>query len=317
MAQEKLGQIGIGALGQHFAVNFLKAFGQVLVHDVDRDKEQALVARGATAAASSRALASDSDIVLLSLPSPEAVKSVMLGEDGVLAGARPSTLVIDTSSIDPVTVETVHAAAKAREVRYLEAPLTSAASGSPGIEAARRGTFTVLIGGEEADFERGRPVLDLIGETLIHLGPAGSASVMKLISNSIAETYTLAVAQGLALAAAAGFSAERTLEVLSQSVARGYVLDEDIRPRVLGRDFEPGFTVDLIHKDMRLAGELAQRLGVPLSLNQVTLEVFETLRARGHGHVDHNAVFGLVAELASVDIYEPRANAGSQGDKTS
>lgn len=306
MAQEKLGQIGIGALGQHFAARFLKAFGQVLVHDVDRGKVLALEARGATAAASSRALAAESDIVLLSLPSPGAVRSVMLGDDGVLAGARPDTLVIDTSSIDPLTVETVHAAANARGVRYLEAPLTSAAPGSPGIEAARNGTFTVLIGGEVADFERGRPVLDLIGETLIHLGPAGSASVMKLISNSIAEIYTLAVAEGLAVAAAAGFSAERTLEVLSQSVARGYVLDEDLRPRVMARDFEPGFTVDLIYKDMRLAGELAQRLRVPMLLNGVTLEVFQALRAKGRGHMDHNEVVNLIAEQAGVDIHEPR-----------
>ena len=306
MAQLNVGQIGIGALGQHFAASLLKAFGKVLVHDIDPDKLRALEEQGATTESSSRALATASDIVLLSLPSPDAVKSVMLGEDGVLAGARADTLIIDTSSIDPVTVKTVYEAAKAHGVRYLEAPLTSAASGSPGIEAARNGTFTVLIGGDAADFERAKPVLDLIGDTLIHLGPAGAGSVMKLISNSIAEVYTLAVAEGLAVAAAAGFSAEKALEVLSQSVARGYVLDEDIRPRVLRRDFEPGFTVDLIYKDMRLAGELAQRLRVPMLLNHVTLEVFQTLRANGRGHVDHNEVVNLVAEQAGVDLYEPR-----------
>ena len=303
----RIGQIGIGALGQHFAANLLKAFGQVLVHDVDRDRQQALEAEGATAASSSAALAAESDIVLLSLPSPEAVKSVMLGEDGVLSGARADTLVIDTSSIDPVTVETVYEAAKARGVRYLEAPLTSAAPGSPGIEAARNGSFTVLVGGDAADFERAKPVLDLIGERLIYLGPAGSGSVMKLISNSIAEVYTLAVAEGLAVAAAAGFSAERALEVLCQSVARGYVMDEDIRPRVLQRDFKAGFTVDLIYKDMRLAGELAQRLRVPMLLNSVTLAVFQTLRAQGRGQMDHNDVVNLVAELAGVDLYQPGA----------
>ena len=217
------GQIGVGRVGRQFATRLLEAMGGPVVHDLDRERLRSLERQGARVAESAMALANEADVILLSLPSPDAVESVVLGPDGLLAGAREGALVIDTSTIDPFTVRRLYEAAADRGVAYLEAPLTSAATGSPGTEAARLGTFTVLAGGDQAAFVRAKPVLDVLGDRIYHLGPAGSGSVMKLVSNQIAAAVSLATAEGLALAAAAGFELETSLEVLCHSVARSYV----------------------------------------------------------------------------------------------
>ena len=307
MAKLRYGQIGVGLLGHHFALKLHATFGALSIHDVDADRIALLAGRGIDVAGSAKALAAESDVVVLSLPNPEAVEAVMCADDGVLAGAAAKSLVIDTSSIDPATSRRMHAAAAQSDVRYLEAPLTSAHPGSAGVDAAKDGSFTVLAGGASADFEDARPVLELLGNRLLHLGPAGSGSVMKLISNQISGISYIAIAEGLALAAAAGFSAETTLDVLSQSVARSYAIDDDLGPRVRARDYSPSFTTDLMYKDQHLAAELARRLKVPMPLNALAVETYQVLRAKGRGGLHCLDVVNLLAEMADVDIYDPEA----------
>ena len=305
MVQEKLGQIGLGAVGAHFAAHLLKANGHLVVHDLVDDKVQQLVRQGAVAAASPMALAAQSDIVVLSLPSPEAVESVLLGADGVFDGAGPGALIIDLSTIDPFTCEKLDQAARKRGVSYIDAPVTSGAAVGAGVAGAEAGTMTILVGGDDAAVERARPVLGQLGGEVFHLGPVGSGSVLKLVTNHISGIINLAVAEALSLAAAAGFSAAKVIEVSERSVANSYVLKEIIAPRIARRDFEPGFTVDLMHKDHRLAGELAQRLKVPMLLNQLAVEMYQMMRSQGRGQKDHAEVVNFLAELAGVDIYDP------------
>ena len=307
MANLRYGQIGVGALGHHFALKLHQTFEALTVFDLDAERIASLEGRGIEIAQSAQEVAARSDVVVLSLPNPAAVEAVMCGEHGVLAGAAAHALVIDTSSIDPDTSRRMHAAAARCEVDYLEAPLTSAQPGSAGIAAARDGSFTVLAGGETADFERSRPVLELFGNRLLHLGPVGSGSVMKLISNQISGISYIAIAEGIALAAAAGFPAETTLDVLGQSVARSYAIDHDLGPRVRARDYSPSFTTDLMYKDQHLAAELARRLKVPMPLNALAVETYQVLRAKGRGGLQCIDVVNLVAETAGVDIYEPAA----------
>lgn len=307
MANLRYGQIGVGALGHHFALKLHQTFEALTVFDIDAERMASLEGQGIELAHSAQEVAARSDVVVLSLPNPPAVEAVMCGEHGVLAGAAAHALVIDTSSIDPDTSRRMHAAAARCEVDYLEAPLTSAQPGSAGIDAARDGSFTVLAGGETADFERSRPVLELFGNRLLHLGPVGSGSVMKLISNQISGISYIAIAEGIALAAAAGFPAETTLDVLGQSVARSYAVDYDLGPRVRARDYSPSFTTDLMHKDQHLAAELARRLKVPMPLNALAVETYQVLRAKGRGGLQCIDVVNLVAETAGVDIYEPVA----------
>ena len=307
MAKEKIGQIGLGALGSHFARRLIENFAELLVLDIDARKVDRATQSGATAATSARDLAAGADIILLSLPNPAAVRSVLLNADSVLEGARPGTLVIDTSTIDPATSRTLHDAAAAREVSYLDAPVTSGEPGAAGTEGARTGTLTFLVGGEAADYARAEPVLRVLGTRLHHLGPAGAGSIMKLISNHIAGITTMAVAEGVVLAAAAGFPAEQMLEVCRSTVAQSYVMEDDVRSRVVGRDFEPGFTVDLYHKDLNLTAELGRALNVPLLYNQLTLEMFQMMRAQGRGQKSHVDCVNFLAELAGVDIYGRRS----------
>ena len=253
MSKLRYGQVGVGSLGHHFARRLRETFGALTIHDIDADRVASLNVPGIGVAASAKTLAAESDVMVLSLPNPGAVEAVMCADDGVLAGAAAHSLVIDTSSIDPDTSRRMHAAATEREVRYLEAPLTSAHPGSAGVAAAKDGSFTALVGGEAADLEDARPVLEVFAHRVIHLGAVGSGSVMKLISNQISGISYIAIAEGLALAAAAGFPAETTLDVLKDTVARSYALDDDLAPRVRARDYSPAFTTDLMYKDHRLA----------------------------------------------------------------
>ena len=307
MTKLRHGQVGAGALGHHFALKLRETFGSLTVHDIDAERIASLEGRGIDVAGSPQAVAAESDVVILSLPHPAAVEAVMCEDDGVLAGAAAKTLVIDTSTIDPDTSRRMHAAATQCDVRYLEAPLTSGHPGSAGVAAAKDGTFTVLVGGETADFEDARPVLELFGHRLLHLGPIGSGSVMKLISNQISGISYIAIAEGLALAAAAGFSAETTLDVLGETVARSNALEDDLAPRVRSRDYSPSFTTDLMYKDQRLSAELARRLKVPMPLNALAVETYQILRAKGRGGLHCIDVVNLLAEMAGVDIHEPAA----------
>ncbi|MBT5414776.1 MAG: NAD(P)-dependent oxidoreductase [Rhodospirillaceae bacterium] len=307
--ERRIGQIGLGALGLPFARRLHKAFGALRVYDIKAKRVAAARRLGAAVARSPRDLAARCDLILLSLPDPAAVRAVMEGERGVLAGAKPGTVVIDTSTVDPWTSEAMAKAARARKIGYLDAPVTSGEPGFAGVEAAKSGTFTVLVGGRKGDFHAARPVLDVLGKRVEYLGPSGSGSVMKLISNHIAGISTWAVAEGLALAAACGVPALRAMDVLGGTVAASYVMSDDVRPRVESGDFEPGFSVDLYHKDLRLTGELGRGLNVPLMFNQLAMEMFQLMRAQGRGGKSQMDCVNYMAELARVDIHAPPSRA--------
>ena len=310
MAKDRrIGQIGLGALGLPFARRLHEAFGTLRVFDIAPRRVEAARRFGAKIARSPRDLAARSDVVLLSLPDPEAVRAVMEGGRGVLAGAKPGTVVIDTSTVDPWTSEAMAAAALERKIGYLDAPVTSGEPGFAGVEAAKSGTFTVLVGGRKGDFRAARPILEILAKRIEYLGPSGSGSVMKLISNHIAGISTWAVAEGLALAAACGVPALRAMDVLGGTVAASYVMSDDVRPRVESGDFEPGFSVDLYHKDLRLTGELGRGLNVPLMFNQLAMEMFQVMRSQGRGGKSQMDCVNFMAELARVDLSNPPGRA--------
>lgn len=308
-AKRRIGQIGLGALGLPFARRLHDAFGALRVFDIQPDAVATARGFGAAAARSPRDLAARCDLILLSLPDPDAVRAVMEGPRGVLAGAKRGALVIDTSTVDPRTSEAMARAARACGIGYLDAPVTSGEPGFAGVEAARSGTFTVLVGGRKSDFRAARPILDVLGKRVEHLGPSGSGSVMKLISNHIAGIATWAVAEGLALSAACGVPALRAMDVLGSTVAASYVLSDDVRPRVESGDFEPGFSVDLYHKDLRLTAELGDRLAVPLMFNRLAMDMFQRMRDQGRGGKSQMDCVNYMAELAEVDIHDPPARA--------
>jgi 3-hydroxyisobutyrate dehydrogenase-like beta-hydroxyacid dehydrogenase len=305
MAKFSIGQIGLGAVGAHYADHILKAEGSIAVFDSDRLKRAYWAKRGATALDSPGAVASVSDYLLLSLPSPDAVKQVMQGQEGVLSAAKKGLLIIDCSTIDPPTCKAMYAAAKAKGMAYVEAPISGGQPGGAGTDGAKARNVTFMCGGEAGDFRRAQTILKLIGKKWHHLGPAGSGSTVKLISNHLAGLYNLCVSEAFVLGAAAGFDAKTLLKVFQDTDAKCFWMTDYFAPRLLRGDFEPGFSVDLQHKDHRLAGELASRLNVPVLFNQLALETYQMLKAQGLGGKDLVESVNFMARMANVDLKRP------------
>ena len=305
-SQERVGLIGLGAIGSIYAGHLVAARGALAVYDLDADKVAAATAAGATAYDNCGALAAAADLIVLALSDPAAVADVLEGEDGVLSGARPGALVVDLSTIDPPSCRRFHAAARERGVGYLEAPVSGGEPGGAGTEGARAANVSFLAGGEAADFELAKPVLSVLGKRFFHLGPAGAGATVKLVSNHIAGLNNLVCAEAFALAAAAGVAPETLFEVFDGTDAKSFWMTHYFAPRVRARDFEPGFSIDLQHKDHRLAGELGRALEVPLPLNDLALELYQAMRAAGLGGKDLVAAVQFLGQGGDTDIYAPR-----------
>jgi 3-hydroxyisobutyrate dehydrogenase-like beta-hydroxyacid dehydrogenase len=308
----RLGLVGLGMVGRHFANHMLAANGQLTVFDLESARMAPAVEKGAEVAASARALAGRSDVILLSLPAPEAVRAAMLAADGVLAGAAEGTLVIDASTIDPESCREVHGAAAARGVDYIETPISGGEPGGGGTDGAKAGNISFMVGGNRAAYERARPLLHTIGKRSYYLGPAGSGSIVKLISNHIAGLNNLVMMEAFVLGAAAGFSPETLMEVFRGTDAKSFMMTDYFAPRYRRDEFDPGFAVDLMHKDHRLADNLARQHGVPAPFNQLALDVYQAMRDEGRGGKDVIEALHFLADGAGVDI---RAMHPSKGDR--
>ena len=299
----RVGLIGLGAVGARLAVRLANRFETLCAHDRDADRYRVLGDDRLFAAASPRELAGRCDLVVLSLPSPAAVEAVMTAGDGLLSGVAGDLLVLDTSTVDPACSRRMGDAANAAGVAYLDAPVTCSVTAGGGTAAAAAGALTFLVGGPADQLRRARPLLDTLGRRVHHLGPVGSGSLMKLVTNHLSGIQTLAIAEALVLAARAGFSAERTLEVCADTVATSYVLDGIVRPRLQPEPGPAQFAVDLMHKDHVLAAILAGELGVELPLNEVAVALCERMQAAGRGHHDNVACVNFFADAAGVDVF--------------
>ncbi|MFI5255151.1 MAG: NAD(P)-dependent oxidoreductase [Candidatus Limnocylindrales bacterium] len=308
MTTGMLGQLGLGVIGRHYAEHLVRRHGDLAVYDIVPERVADLVALGATAATSPCDLGSKATTVVVSLPNPAAVEAALTGQDGLFAGMAPGGLVIDASTVDPVTSRKMHDLAAERGIGYLDAPVSGGEPMSPGEIGASKANVTFIVGGDAADFDRARPTLRMLGKRWFHVGGPGAGSTVKLISNLIAGLHNLVAAEGMALGAAAGFSPERLLEVFDGTDARSYHLTDYAAPRLAAHDFEPGFSVDLQLKDHRLAADLGHTLGVPLLFNQLAVTVYEMIHADGSGSKDICVAFPFLAGLAGADLDAPRSS---------
>ncbi|MCI0362575.1 MAG: NAD(P)-dependent oxidoreductase [Phycisphaerales bacterium] len=310
--------VGLGNVGAHYAQRLLSANGLLTVYDRDKDKIHSLVNLGATSTCCSREVAAVSDIVLLALPSPQAVEDEIFGSDGIFAAGRKGCLIIDVSTIDPSTSARLYAEAKSRSYDYLEAPMSGGEPGGAGQAGAKAGTVTFMVGGDLTTFDRARRVFEILGRHAIHLGPAGTGNTVKLISNLIAGLNMAVMAEGFVLGAAAGISHETLLKVFRRTDAKSYTMFEEFAPHLRANDYEGGFPVDLMHKDHCLAADLGRRYGVPLLFNQLAMEVYQICRAQGYGRKSHAIVVEALADLARVELFnEHRQGKESQRDTES
>ena len=294
-----VGLLGLGAIGEIYCGHLLDAFPEVSAFDLDSDK---LSRCGARAAGSARELGAASEIVVVSLPDPVAVRAALAGPDGLLAGARPGAVVLDTSTVSPATSRDMHALAAERGVGYLDAPVSGGEPFATGVDGARAASMTFMVGGDADAFERARPVMEVLGSRFFHLGPSGTGSTVKLISNLCSGIHALVAAEAFALGAAYGFTPERLVEVFQHTDAMSFFLTDYVMPRVARRDVSPGFTVELQLKDHRLAEELAHEHSVPLPLNALATQVWQQLRAHGRGRNDVTDAVFFAAEQAGVEL---------------
>ena len=292
---ETIGFVGLGRMGKSMAANLRKKGFELVVFDVAPAPVEALQALGATAAASVAELARRCSIVATMLPASAEVEAVVLGADGVLANAAPGTLLLDMSTVDPATSDRLHAAAVARGMRAVDAPV-----GRLAIHADR-GECLFMVGADPADLERVMPLLQAMGNKIHHCGPGGAGMRMKLVNNYLAIVLCQLNAEALALSQRFGLDIVRTLEVLYGTTATNGQLRLNWPNKVLAGDTSPGFTIDLAHKDLSLIVQAANAARVPVPVAAAAREAFSLARSRGYGGLDFSAVLDVLCDLAQIE----------------
>lgn len=279
-----LGFVGLGNIGSRVTPHLLKAGYKVTVTDLNTAAVDALVAQGAVAGASPADVARDADVVILSLPTPNIVKAVLAGENGILSTAKATTIVVDHSTIDPETARDMAALAGAQGVEYLDAPV------SGGVQGAEAGTLSVMIGGAEAPFGAVKPILDSYAGNVFHVGASGNGQAIKLANNIITAVNIAALGEGLSAAVGAGVDLDTAVEVLSTSSANSHVLSSYF-PRTLFTEERPtGFALDFMLKDIKLFLDSTSKTALPTPVSNVVGDLYRIGHRDGRGAKDFTSI---------------------------
>jgi len=294
MANRTIGFIGLGIMGTPMAGHLLNAGHPLVCYDVMPEAVSRVVAKGATAASSGRNVAEQVDVVISMVPDSPDVERVYLAEDGVLAGVKPGTLLIDMSTISPVTAIKVSEAAKAKGCSMLDAPVSG---GQVGAEEAR---LSIMVGGEPEVFEQARDLFDLLGTPTL-CGAAGAGQTVKACNQIQVAMNFIGMAEALVLGAKAGVAPEIVIKVLSAGYAQTRVMD--VRgPRVIKGDYEPGFRARFHYKDLNIIRETARAYGASLPASALAHELFTSMVANGWGDLDHSAVVKVIEQLSNAPL---------------
>jgi 2-hydroxy-3-oxopropionate reductase len=287
----RVGVIGLGVMGRAMAANLLRAGHEVTVHSRSPAPVDAAVALGAARGDGPAHLGSSCEVVITALPDSAAVEQVVLGEDGVFSSPAQRLLYIDTSTVSPGTARLVAARAEALGVGALDAPV------SGGERGAVDATLAVMVGGAADDVAAARPVLEALGSTIVHVGPAGAGQTVKAANQMlVAGTITL-VAEAIVLLERCGVDPATAVGVLAGGLAGNRILDTRTDD-MIARRFAPGARVALHRKDLGIALETARAVGVFTPLTAVTEQLFSALRALGRDGLDHTAVLTLIDDLS-------------------
>lgn len=291
----KIGFIGVGNMGGPMCRNIIRNTNhQVVVHDPDPAAVARCTALGAASAPSIAALAG-CDVVFTSLPIPSVVEAVIAGPGGLAETARPGTVVIDLSTNSPETAQAMAASLAARGVAMLEAPV------SGGVARAEEGSIAIMVGGDAAVFEAQLPLFASFTGRAIHVGDVGMGSVAKLINNMLAFCNMAAAAEGLMMGAAAGIDLGKLVEVVSVSSGASGAFSS-LAGKALAGNFTPGFALDLAHKDLRLAVQLADRTGVPGMVAPNVLNLLRAARGMGMGGEDVGAMIRVYERIMGKEV---------------
>ena len=290
-----VGFIGLGIMGRPMALNLLKANYRLVVFDVIGSQADHLIVRGAARGHSCADVAGRSEVIITMLPDGPDVEKVVLGRRGVLEGAREGAIVIDMSSVNPSVSRQVAEACAAKGIQFLDAPV------SGGEPKAEDGTLAIMVGGDEGVFERMRPLLSAIGSSVVRTGPVGAGNVTKLANQIMVACNIAAMGEALVLATKAGVDPEAVFCAVRGGLAGSTVLNAKA-PLVIRRSFQPGFRIQLHHKDLRNALEAGSAMQVPLPLTSIVQDMLVSLMSEGKADLDHSAIVQYLEKKAGVQL---------------
>jgi 2-hydroxy-3-oxopropionate reductase len=296
-----IGFVGLGVMGRPMAEHLVRAGHEVTVHNRSQDPVRALVEAGAKAAGSAAEAAEGAEVVITMVPDSPDVEAVVLGERGVLESARDGLLLIDMSTIRPDTARAVAEAAGARGVRFLDAPVSGGQAGA--VEAS----LSIMVGGSAEDFQAALPVLEALGRTIVHVGPVGAGQIVKAANQLIVAGVIELVSEAIVLLEAHQVEMEPAVEVLAGGLAGNQILERKAAG-MLARRFDPGFRIDLHHKDLQIVQAAARDAGVAVPVTAQVAQMLVSLRSLGRGSLDHSAILTLIEDLSGRG--GPRSPAG-------
>jgi 3-hydroxyisobutyrate dehydrogenase len=291
----RIGFIGLGNMGLPMAQNLIKAGHQVEGVDVNPAAVAKLTAAGGTSVETAKIAAARADVVITMLPSGKEVREIYLGAGGIVEDANPGTLLIDCSTIDVETARTVGKSAADAGYAMLDAPV------SGGVGGATAGTLTFMVGGAAADFARAEPILQNMGKTIVHAGPAGNGQAAKICNNMILGISMIAVCEGFALAEKLGLDAQRLFDISSKSSGQCWSMTSycpvpgPVPSSPANRDYKPGFTAEMMLKDLNLAQQAAQGAGAATPMGANAASLYGLMVNAGNGPADFSAMFRFIS----------------------
>ena len=291
----KIGFIVLGIMGKPMAKNLMKAGHELVVYDVIAANVDNVVAAGAQAGASSKDVAEQCSFIITMLPNSPHVKTVVMGENGVLEGAQAGTVLVDMSSIAPLASQEIAAACGEKGVKMLDAPV------SGGEPKAIDGTLAIMVGGDKELFDQVKDVLAVMGSSVVYCGTIGAGNTTKLANQIIVAANIAACAEAFILAKKAGVDPAVVFEAIKGGLAGSTVMNAKV-PMMLERDFNPGFKIDLHIKDLNNAIDTGHGVGSPLPLTAQVMEMMQWLRKEKCGQDDHSALAKYYEYLAGVKI---------------
>jgi 3-hydroxyisobutyrate dehydrogenase len=291
-----IGFVGLGHMGLPMAENLIKAGHALRVYDLAEAPRARLASAGAVAVRAAREVAADAAAIITMLPAGAEVEAVQAGPDGLIAAAAPGTLLIDCSTIDVAAARRVAAAAAARGLAMLDAPV------SGGMAGAAAATLTFMVGGEAAAVEAARPLLQAMGKAVIHAGPAGAGQAAKICNNLILGISMIGVCEAFALAERLGLEAQKLFEIAGKSSGQCWSLTSycpvpgPVPAAPSNRDYRPGFAAAMMLKDLRLAADAAAASGLELALGSAAERLYAAFADAGQGGVDFSGIIRMIRD---------------------
>ena len=292
---KRVGFIGLGIMGMPMTRNLIKAGFEVVVYNRTASKADQMASEGAGKADSPGELAGESPVVITIVSDTPDVESVMLGENGVIEGIKPDSVVIDMSTISPQVTQKIAARLKEKGVYMLDAPV------SGGEQGAINGTLSIMVGGDAEIFERCLPVLRAMGQNIVHVGSNGMGQTVKLMNQILVTGNLNAVVEALVFAQKSGVDLEKAINAVKGGAAGSWQL-ANLAPRIIRRDFQPGFMIDLMQKDLNLVMDAAEATKTSLPVTSFVHQMYDSLQSAGEGRSGTQALVKAMERIVGVEV---------------